>query len=288
MSVSSPVAPPPNVPVDRLLALPPFPAVARKLMVLLAKPNVTIPEVSQLVRSDAVFAAEVLRLANSAMMSLRFEVVSIMHAISVLGMDRLKNLVMTVAMRDFIRGARQIRMLRLAWRHNLAGALMAEALAEACSLERPDAYTAGLLHDLGRLALIAAWPAEYEQVLAEATPGGEDLLSCEARIVGIDHQAAGEVLGREWGLPGSLRELLCLRNTASTGPFTLIRLAQLCCRLSDRVGFPIGQCGDGWDLDWLQQQLPPAAWARFSPKANGLRESVLIRVNAFEAEFLPG
>ena len=60
----------------------------------MGKPNFTIPEVSQLIRSDAVFAAEVLRLANSAMLGLRYEVMSIMHAISVLGMDRLQSLVM--------------------------------------------------------------------------------------------------------------------------------------------------------------------------------------------------
>ena len=277
-----------SLPVDRLVTLPPFPAVARKLMVLLARPNFTVPEASHLVRSDAVFAGEVLRLANSAMMGLRYEVVSIMHAISVLGMERLRNLVLTVAMRDFVRGAKPVGILRRCWRHNLAAALLAEALGEDCNIERSDAYTAGLMHDLGRLALVAACPAEYAQVLAARVMSSEELLACEERLIGINHRDAGALLAEKWELPSLLRELLCLGATARTGPFTVPRLAVVACNLSDRLGFSLGECTDAWDLDWLKHQLPPAAWARFAPKAEGLRDATLLRLNAFESEFLPG
>ncbi len=279
---------PQSLPVDRLVTLPPFPAVARKLMVLLARPNFTVLEASHLVRSDAVFAGEVLRLANSAMMGLRYEVVSIMHAISVLGMDRLRNLVLTVAMRDFVRGAKPVGILRLCWRHNLAAALLAEALADDCHIERSDAYTAGLMHDLGRLALVAACPAEYGKVLAAAPASTKELLNCEDRLVGINHRDAGALLAEKWGLPSLLRELLCLGASPRTGPFTLPRLAIVACSLSDRIGFSLGECTDAWDLDWLRQQLPPGAWSRFAPKADALRDATLLRLNAFESEFLPG
>ncbi len=179
-------------------------------MVVLAKPNFTILEASQLVRSDAVFAGEVLCLANSAMMSLRYEVMSIMHAISVLGMERLRNLVLTVAMRDFVRGGKPLGLLRLCWRHNLAAAMLAETLAEPCQIERSDGYTAGLLHDLGRLALVAACPAEYAGVLAASPSTVDQLLLCEDRLIGINHRDAGALLAEKWGLPSALRELLCL------------------------------------------------------------------------------
>jgi HD-like signal output (HDOD) protein len=68
---------PRSIPVNRIIELPPFPPVARKLMSLVAKPKVTIPEVSTLIRSDAAFAAEVLKLVNSATMALRHEVRSV-------------------------------------------------------------------------------------------------------------------------------------------------------------------------------------------------------------------
>ena len=270
------------------MELPPFPAVARKLIALMGKPNFTSPEVSQLIRSDVVFAAEVLRLANSAMLGLRYQVMSIMHAISVLGMDRLRSLVMTVAMRDFLRGGRQLGLVRLCWRHNLATALVAEELAESCWVERGDAYTGGLLHDLGRLALISAYPSEYAAAQGCWSQAGEEALRCEERALGINHCEAGLVLADKWGLPSAMREVLCTRAVSKAGPFTVARLVGVACGLAERLGFMLGEPKVGWDVEWLEQELPPEMWRRVAPKAEALRESIPLKINLFECEFLPG
>jgi HD-like signal output (HDOD) protein len=288
VAATSQSAPPRSIPVHRILELPPFPAVARKLITLLGKPNFTIPEVSQLIRSDAVFAAEVLRLANSAMLGLRYEVMSIMHAISVLGMDRLQSLVMTVAMRDFLRGGKQLGLLRLCWRHNLATALVAEELAESCWIEKSDAYTGGLLHDLGRLALISAYPTEYAAVLGCWSQPGEGALRCEERALGINHCEAGLVLADKWGLPSAMREVLCTRLIPKTGPFTVPRLVSIACGLAERLGFMLGEPTVGWDMEWLEQELPSEMWLRVAPKAIAMRESIPLKINLFECEFLQG
>lgn len=277
-----------SVPVKRILELPPFPPVARKLMQLLANPNVTIPEVSTLIRSDAAFAAEVLKLANSAIMALRYEVMSVMHAISVLGMDRLQSLVLTVAMRDFIRAGKGAALLRLCWRHNLATALVAEVLAEACSLERSEAYTAGLLHDLGRLALVAAYPIEYAAAVECWNRDGEQVLRCEEEALGINHREAGLLLADKWGLPSALREVLCVSTAPRSGPFTLSRLICVACGAAERIGFSLRDPAVEWNTEWLEEQLPPAAWARMAPKVELLREAIPVKINFFECEFLMG
>ena len=281
-------APRKSVSVDRILDLPPFPPVARKLMALISQPNFRIPDVSQMVRSDAVFAGEVLRLANSAMMGLRYEVVSVMHAISVLGIDRLQSLVVTVAMRDFLRGGVQPRLLRLCWRHNLATALLAEALADACLIERSDGYIAGLLHDLGRLALVAAFPKEYATAMECWALGGEQTLRCEERSIGINHREAGLLLADKWGLPSVLRAVLCMHTTPRPAAFTVVRLISVACSLAERLGFTISQSKLEWDRAWLEEQLPPASWARLAPKVDELREQIPMKINQFECEFLPG
>lgn len=277
----------PQARVDRILNLPPLPAVACKLLQVLSKPNFTLLDVSQLIRSDAVFAGEVLRLANSVLLGLRYEVVSIMHAISVLGVDRLQNLVLTVAMRDFIRGSRNLRMLRLCWRHNLAAALAAEALAEACGIAKSEAYIAGLMHDLGRLAMIAAYPVEYSDILECGGAEGERL-DLEERLLGINHRQAGGLLARAWGLPLVLHQVVCMDCAPARVPLTVVRVSFIACGLASRMGFPIGQCQDGWDSAWLEAELPPAVWGRVAPQAERLREQIPLKINLFECEFLAG
>ena len=281
-------SPPRSIPVDRILQLPPFPAVARQLMAVMAKPNFTIPDVSRLVRSDAVFAAEVLRLANSAILGLRYEVVSVLHAISVLGMDRLQGLVLTVAMRDFIKGARPLGLLRLCWRHNLATALVAEALAEACSVERSDAYTAALLHDIGRLALVSAFPGETTALLDCWSREGEEVPRAEEEALGINHREAAMVLAEKWGLPSLVREVLRSSAPSPAGPFTVIRLVHIACGVADRLGFSLGESTLAWDTEWLAAELPAGAWPRLETKVEGWRETIPMKINLFECEFMPG
>lgn len=267
-----------------------MPAVARQLLALLAKPNFTIPEVSQLIRADAVFAAEVLRLANSAMLGLRYEVMSIMHAISVLGVDRLRGLVLTVAMRRFLGTRSQAHLVKLCWRHNLATALWAESLAEPCGIERADGYAAGLLHDLGRLALIAAYPAEYHAAIEECREAGPGAVWSEGRYLGIELAEANGLIADEWGLPSALRAVLCTCRPPGVGApgtlFTIPNLAYVACGLADRQGFTVAPHVPEWDEGWAADCLPASVWPGLTPSLEELRESVATRVNLFECEFL--
>lgn len=289
----APVSPPNSarpVPISRkqlaarLLELPPFPAVARKLLALLGQPRFTIPEVSQVIRADAVFSGEVLRLANSAMMGLRYEVVSIMHAISVLGVDKLRGLVLTVAMRDFLK-SNQSDLMKQSWRHNLSTALFAEALAEPCGIEASDAYSAGLMHDIGRLALIAAFPAQYAAALnAFAASAAGQPWSEEAHL-GIGYEDAGRLVADAWGLPSVLRAVIATPRPAPGGQFSIPCLIYAASGLSERLGFTIEPKPPDWSDDWARENLPQAAWPAIAPRLANCRESIPTRINLFECEF---
>lgn len=281
------------LPPARLSELPPLRAVASRLMALLAQPTFTIPEVSQLIRSDAAFAVEVLRLANSAMIGLRYEVVSIMHGISVLGVDRLRGLVLTVAMREFLqKGAagRDNPHIKACWRHNLATALWAEALAEPCGIEASDAYSAGLLHDLGRLAIVAAYPAEYGAARREFERAGPEAVWSEQRYLGIGHRETGLLIAGKWGLPSVFRAVLAYEGEAgpragSAGGFSLPELVAVASDVADRQGFAATPGAPEWDQAWLAAALPAAAAATLAPRLEALSESIPGRINLFECEF---
>ena len=268
-------------------ALPAFPAVARKLMLLVSRENSNMQEVSKLIKSDAVFSAEVLRLANSAVFGLRYEVVSILHALSVLGMDRLQALVLTVAMRDFFSTVRDEPLLRRCWRHNLSCALVAEWAAEFCWLDKSVSYTGGLLHSLGHLGMSALYPAEYQEAAYATTVGDERFIEMQRELTGTDHVEMADWLVREWGLPKLFCDLSKCHHVAKdldTG--TLAGLMGLACEVSDQLGFSIIDRLEEWEPETFLERLPEARRWTVSARLNELPELIPFRVNVFEQEFL--
>ncbi len=244
-------------------------------------------EVSKLIKSDAVFSAEVLRLANSAVFGLRYEVISILHALSVLGMDRLQALVLTVAMRDFFSTVRNEPLLRRCWRHNLSCALVAEWAAEFCWLDKSVSYTGGLLHSLGHLGMSALYPAEYEEAAIEGMACEERFIELQHKLTGTDHIAMAEWLVKEWGLPSLFCSLSkCHHSKKHLDPSTLAGLMGLACEASDQLGFSIVDRFEEWQPDTFLARLPEARRWSVNARLAELPELIPFRVNVFEQEFL--
>jgi HD-like signal output (HDOD) protein len=267
-------------------SLPPFPAVAQKILELTGNGACPINDVARLVRTDAAFSAEVLRLANSAVLGLRFEVVNILQAVSLLGTARLNSLVLTIAVRDLVRDVRTNEALRLAWRHNFATALAAEWIAEPCGFERAAGYTYGLLHELGRLAMVLTFGYRYDAVLSRAARTDEDLEALERMALGVDHCQVGRWLAEHWCLPPKMTEAIASRRPAPGGEFGVAHLSSLGCELADRAGFTVSGAAAEWDLAVLDANLPPAALAVLKPMAQELRESLQQKVRLFESSFM--
>jgi HD-like signal output (HDOD) protein len=138
--------------------LPPFPAVATRLVRMLAQENVDITEVGKMIAAEPVFATRVLQMANSPLFAISRQVKTISHAIVLVGLERVKAITVTRALGDFVGPALNIAVLRVCWRNTLAGAIVAEKLARACRVDTDFAYVAGLLRDIGRLALLVKYP----------------------------------------------------------------------------------------------------------------------------------
>ncbi len=192
--------------------LPPFRPVAAKLLRLAAQEDVPLNKVQQVLRTDVAFSAEVLRLANSALIGSRTGVSSVEHAVGLLGLERLKALSMTIAMRDFATTRKSNITMQACWKYNLATAVICEWLAPRLALQPDACYTAGLLHDIGRLAILRAFPEEYERMLSVIQDYGFDLLRCEQDLFDIDHCAAGRWLLERWDFPNELQSLADRRH----------------------------------------------------------------------------
>jgi HD-like signal output (HDOD) protein len=130
--------------------LPPFSAVAVRLVQILSQPNVTVTEVGKFIGAEPVFAANMLQLANSPLFNTRGQVKSISQAIILLGLDRVKGITMSRALREFVGSALTSEAMRLCWQNSLAGAVLAEKLARICAMDRDLAYTACATSDAWR------------------------------------------------------------------------------------------------------------------------------------------
>ena len=228
-----------------LRCLPPLSAVAIKLQ-LADREDLGIDDVAEMIRADAALSADVLRLANSPLFGLGQPATSILHAVALLGLNRVIAFVITAALRSFANPARGTAALKRCWRHGLTCGLICEDLAEIVGLDPDIAYTAGLLHDIGRSGMLGVWTRRYARLLDEATPEPLALLASERRALGIAHTDAGAFLLRDWRLPEVLVDVAQFHHDPTRLDVTdYIGMAHCGCARADALGFVVsGKAGE--------------------------------------------
>jgi putative nucleotidyltransferase with HDIG domain len=287
MSAREPAAPHTAIAAEvraALRALPPFSAVAIQLQVL-ADEDLCIADTAEMIKADAALSADVLRLANSPLFGIRQTVSGVLHAIAMLGLNRVKTLVITAALRSFGNPARGTAALERCWRHNLACALICEDLADKVCLDPDAAYTAGLLHDIGRCGMLGVWTARYCRLLDEGARDSLSMLTLERRELGIDHAAAGGFLLRDWRLPELLIRVAELHHhTPQPGAADFVGMVHCACGLADRMGFAASPRNSADDV----AVDVPQPWRDI---LGGLPEEfafgVAERINSLESYLLP-
>lgn len=188
--------------VDALRNLPMRAGIAAQILVALEDPDVTPNEVAQIIQTDPSLAARVLRLANSPYFGLNGSVASCTQAIVVLGFSVIRSLSVSSAAGLFGESGRG--MPAGFWEHAARVAAGASLVARHRGLPPGDAFSAGLLHDLGRALLFRHDPVRYQKL--EAEYGRDTLLSVQAEReeYGIDHAEAAAMVLEQWRLPHAL------------------------------------------------------------------------------------
>ena len=271
----------PQAGVDRpwaIKSLPPFPAVALQLMSLLDDDEAPMKQVVTLLRIDPALSAEILRVSNSALYGLSRRIDNVSHAVVVLGTESVKRLALTVALGRFSQRFLNDKALRVCWDHSVACALVGERLAEHTSGSQDRAYTAGLLLDVGRLALLSCYPAEYGNLIEVARENDFDQLECERQMFDIDHCAAGEWLGRHWNLPNDLVEAIATHHTRQPDDSSTPSIAAAADRIADTLGFSALRMPAKYTIEETIAALPvidqAAALASISAMEDEIREAI--------------
>jgi putative nucleotidyltransferase with HDIG domain len=185
--------------------LPTIPAVVAKILQLCAKIDNHSRELVTVIENDQALAAKTLRLANSAFFGQRRRVATIPRAIILLGLSTVRNLTLSVKVWDALgTGVARSRLERL-WSHSIACAVAARALTVRLNGGDPDeSFTAGLLHDVGRLILAMRFRDLYWK--ATEIDEVDDLDAIERRTFGVDHAEVATWMLEAWELPPAIVE----------------------------------------------------------------------------------
>jgi signal transduction histidine kinase/HD-like signal output (HDOD) protein/ActR/RegA family two-component response regulator len=192
--------------------LPSPPAVATTILSLVVRDDMQVRDVAGFIESDPALAMRVLKLANSAYYG-RAETLT--QAITLLGLNAVKNVLLSIAVRDTLfrepfSGDPELTGL---WKHSLACAVAAELLAgQAAPDMAGQAFAAGLAHDCGKLVLLGHVPGRYGPLLLSAENSPTDLADMETAVLGVDHCLAGKWLAEAWGLPRFLADAVWLHH----------------------------------------------------------------------------
>ena len=271
-----------------LRELPPFPAIATKLLSLLSREDIEIADVVRLIRADAAFSSELLRVANSPVYGLRSQVSSVQHAVAILGFDTVRAFAMTISMKNFLRPAMRIDVLRRVWRHSLASALICEELAPKFwpggdRHYRDRAYTAGLLHDLGRLGLLVKYPQEYANLLAVVAENPFGILEAERALFDIDHCEAGGWLARTWTFPAEIGEVAQHHHEPpSRTQGDLLNLVRSGVLITDWLGFDVTYVRLAHEPDQVLALLPESLQPWIGPDASERKAALQARLDSFD------
>ena len=265
-----------------LSKVPPFPPIAARLLVLLADESVDLGEVADLVGSDPTFSARVLQCANSIEFGPAHRVKDVRSALNFLGLDQTRQVTVTLATRAYSKGALGTAALRRCWEHTVATAILADQVARACRAFTDAAYTAGIIHDIGRLGLLVAYPREYESIIHDAAARCLDLLDFESEQFGVHHAEAGRILSERWGLPEEFRIIAGRHHDRSEGEeLDLLRIVHIACRLADALGYEITRPLVQEEIGDILAELPESARERLQGGKDELRALIEQRIRAY-------
>lgn len=235
MNASEPLSSEGAAILDRVLAcpsLPSLPGVAIKVLELTRDPQVSISKIAELVQNDPALASKVLKTINSSFYGLTQPCPSILRAMSLLGLNTVKAIVLSFSLVDSSKKVDGAGFDFTAyWRRSVYAAAGARSLAMATRrCDADEAFLGALLQDIGMLGCFAAMPDVYGRVMGFAGPDHDELIKVERQALGVDHARIGSAMAERWHFPAQIIECIAKHHSAesaSTAHEAVVRVVGL-------------------------------------------------------------
>lgn len=251
-----------------IVKLPSLPVIVLDLLRSIEDEGASSEMLAAKVSADQALVARLLRVANSSFYGLQRKVMSVADAIFVIGLGSVRNIALSATMYDTLNSQLEADRFDFPrhWRHSLATALCAEALAGKMKCPRESAFAAGLMHDIGQLVLHICFPKHQEAVAEYRSRHDCCSFEAERAVLGTDHACIGQILTEYWNFPASLSQAVgCHHNLDGLpggGLPCVLHLADVIVHGLDMVGNESelvprinASCWNAAGLSWADTQI---------------------------------
>lgn len=219
--------------------LPTIPVVATQVLALLDDPEVSIEEIADLMLSDQVMTARIMKLINSPVYRPAQVVTSLKRALVYLGLNHVRELALTTSVINAFDAESGAMELSAFWEHSFGVAMVSKVIGRKAGYQDLEkAYIAGIIHDLGEVFLSNFLSEPFAEVLEYITKHPVMLYNAEAEMLGTTHCEIGLCMARKWNFPEAYCEVIACHHTPALATFdpilcSIVNLADLFCSVRE-------------------------------------------------------
>lgn len=222
--------------------IPTLPVVVNRVMEITANPESGAQELMEAISIDPVLTAKVLKIANSAFYSRAGQIATLKQALVTIGFKEVRNLVLSSSVFNNFSQISRVPGFdaRLFWRHSFVTGLACRMMARDMKLPGGELFVAGLIHDIGKLVMVMALPAEFIKMMKMTGNFGLEHIVAEKHLLGLTHEEVGLRLLKRWSFPQPLQFAVGFHHhpasaTAQASHALAVHLADLLAHISDRT-----------------------------------------------------
>jgi putative nucleotidyltransferase with HDIG domain len=255
--------------LEKLQDIRTLPMVAMRVNELINDPNSSGSDIAEVLKKDQVLTAKILRLVNSSYYAIPGGVADVQRALAFLGFNTLAQLVLSLSVFNFFAATEgEDFSIMEFWRHALATAVCSEILSRELKQGKPEeAFTCGLLHDVGKLILNEIDPPMLIEIVKQAAARKCSYITIERELDIPTHAFIGEVIATKWGLPQIIRQAIRYHHhdvskmtTILPSSKTMIQIVRLANAICIRGG--VGKSGDFSDGEITPDMLKAVGLGR--------------------------